>query len=297
MAKPKARPGDPAATRRAAAREAPLTGALARSRSAAGTAGMSALVTRPHRALLAFDFDGTLAPIVADPRDARIHPDVGPVVRRLAPRVGAIAVVTGRPVATALEHSGFADVPGLIILGHYGRERWEGGTVRTPEPPPGVAEARRRLPDVLAAVGAPPETWVEDKGHAVAVHTRRTAEPAALLDRLRAPLRALAESTGLIVEPGRFVLELRPPGMDKGAALRDLVAERDVAAVLYAGDDLGDLAAFDAIEELRGAGVPGVTVCSASDEQPALAERADVVVDGPAGVAALLADVAAALEG
>jgi trehalose 6-phosphate phosphatase len=58
--------------------------------------------------------------------------------------------------------------------------------------------------------------------------------------------------------------------------------------LLYAGDDLGDLAAFDVVEELRGDGIAGVTVCAGSEEVPTLAERADIVVDGPAGVAGLL---------
>lgn len=272
-----------------------LPDSLPRSRSPAGAAGLTALLAVPGRALLAFDFDGTLAPIVADPEAARAHPDVGPALRRLAPAVGTLAVVTGRPAATALEYGRFADVPGMIILGQYGRERWAAGSLRAPEPPPVVAELRRRLPGVLAAAGAPAGTWIEDKGHALAVHTRRTAEPGPALDRLRRPLAELAERTGLIVEPGRLVLELRPPGMDKGAALRDLVTERAAGAVLYAGDDLGDLAAFDAVERLRESGVPGVTVCAASAEVAPLAERADVVVDGPAGVAALLTALAAEL--
>ena len=58
--------------------------------------------------------------------------------------------------------------------------------------------------------------------------------------------------------------------------------------MVFIGDDLGDLAAFDAVDELRADGVPGLLVCSGSTEETALAERADLVVDGPAGVVALL---------
>jgi trehalose 6-phosphate phosphatase len=152
--------------------------------------------------------------------------------------------------------------------------------------PPGVAEARVKLPKIIES--APEGVAIEDKGHALAVHTRRAAEPEVALERLRGLVAALAERTGLTLEPGRFVLELRPPGMDKGAALRALVAELGSTAVLYGGDDLGDLAAFDAVDALRAEGVPGVTVCSASDEVIALAERADLVVDGPPGVVRLV---------
>ncbi len=258
--------------------------------TAAGTDGLNAIRTRPAGAVLGFDFDGTLAPIVDDPDAARAHPRAAAALGRLAPLVGSLVIVTGRPAALAVERGGFEGIDGLVVLGQYGLERWESGVLTEPEPPPGVAEVRAKLPGVLTAAGAPPETYVEDKGQALAVHTRRCAEPQVALDRLRGLLDALAERTGLVVEPGRFVLELRPPGMDKGRALRSFLADRGAApsAVLFAGDDLGDLAAFDAVEELRAEGVPGVKVCSGSAEVTEVAERADVVVDGPEGVVEFL---------
>jgi trehalose 6-phosphate phosphatase len=262
----------------------------------AGATALSAIAERAAGAVIALDFDGTLAPIVDDPSAARAHPDAPGALARLAPLVNAVAIITGRPAAVAVDYGGFAQVDGLIVLGQYGAERWESGVLHAFEPPPGVAEVRAKLPQVLEAAGAPDGTSIEDKGNALAVHTRRTAEPQVAIDRLRGILAALAERTGLTVEPGRYVLELRPPGTDKGAALRAFVAERSATAVLYAGDDLGDLAAYDAVDDLRARGIAGVTVCSSSDEVTALAERADVVVDGPAGVVRLLADLAAALQ-
>src|SRR2546429_55113 len=117
---------------------------------------------------------------------------------------------------------------------------------------------------------------------------RRTADPEGVLEVLRGPLAELAGRHGLIVEPGRMVLEVRPPGIDKGVALADYVRRSSASAVLYAGDDLGDLAAFDGVERLRAEGVPGVLVCSGSNEVTGLAARADLVVDGPTGVVGLL---------
>jgi trehalose 6-phosphate phosphatase len=256
------------------------------SRTPEGAEGLSAIKARPTAALAAFDFDGTLAPIVDDPAAARAQHGAVAALAGLARHIGKVAVITGRPAAIAVEYGGLSGVEGLVVLGQYGRERWENDVLDTPEPPPGVAEAREKLPKILER--APAGVAIEDKGHALAVHTRRAAEPDVALERLRSLLAALAERTGLTVEPGRFVLELRPPGMDKSAALRGLVAELGATAVLYAGDDLGDLAAYDAVEALRGEGVPGVTVCSASDEVTALAERADLVVDGPPGVVRLI---------
>jgi trehalose 6-phosphate phosphatase len=112
---------------------------------------------------------------------------------------------------------------------------------------------------------------------------------------MREPLAALAARTGLAMEPGRYVLELRPPGTDKGTTLRALVRERAARSVLFCGDDLGDLAAFAAVRELRADGIPGCTVCSSSPESAPVAAAADMVVDGPAGIVALLCALADAI--
>jgi trehalose 6-phosphate phosphatase len=269
--------------------------------TAEGKEGLAALLAEPGRAVIALDFDGTLAPIVPDPDSARAHPAAVPALARLGPRVGSIAVVTGRPAGVAVRYGGFAGVPGLerlVVLGHYGAERWDAasGEVHAPAPHPGVDAVRAELPGFLDRIGAWRGTWIEDKGRAVAVHTRRTEDPQAAFEALREPVAELAAQHGLIVEPGRAVLELRPPGMDKGVALNDYLREVRAGPVLYAGDDLGDLAAFGAVEKRRAAGLPGLLVCSGNEEVAELAARADLVVDGPAGVVALLDALANALE-
>jgi trehalose 6-phosphate phosphatase len=262
--------------------------------TAEGRAGLAALTAEPRRSLIAVDFDGTLAPIVEDPAAARAAPAATAALGRLAGLAGTVAIITGRPAADAASLAGVAAVPGVIVLGHYGMQRWERGQLSSPEPPPGLATARTELAAILTAAGASAGTFVEDKGDALAVHTRRSAEPQAELDRLRAPLAELAGRTGLALEPGRLVLELRPPGFDKGGAIRDLAAERGPSAILFCGDDLGDRPAFAAVRELRSLGTPGLIVCSGSAEVPDLAAEADLVVDGPDGVAALLAGLAGA---
>ena len=256
-----------------------------------GQAGLDALLADPSHALVAADFDGTLAPIVARPQDARPYPGALPALTALAGAVGTVAVITGRPAADAVALGGLDTVPGLVVLGHYGGQRWQDGELATPPAPPAVEQARAALPGVLRAAHAPDGTWVEDKAHALAVHTRATADPRAALDRLREPLGELAERLGLAAEPGRFVIELRPPGVDKGSALSGLVREKTARSVLFCGDDLGDLPAFAAVRALRGAGVPGCAVASRSAECPEVADAADLVVDGPEGVVALLAAI------
>ncbi|CAL9481752.1 trehalose-phosphatase [Streptomyces sp. enrichment culture] len=264
----------------------------------AGREGLEALLSHPAKALIGLDFDGTLAPIVPDPEQARAHPGAVPALAALAPKVAAVAVVTGRPAGVAVRNGGFAGVPGLehlVVLGHYGAERWDAvtGTVTAPAPHPGVATARAELPGLLDRFGAWQGTWIEEKGgRAVAVHTRRAADPQAAFEALREPLTDLATRHGLVVEPGRMVLELRPPGMDKGVALLEYAREIGAGSVLYAGDDLGDLAAFTAVDKLRATGTPGLLVCSGSEEVTELRERADLITDGPSGVVHLLRTLA-----
>jgi trehalose 6-phosphate phosphatase len=266
----------------------------------AGRDGLAALLERPGRAVIAFDFDGTLAEIVPDPEQARAHERAVPALAALAPKVASVAVITGRPAGVAVRYGGFAGVPGLehlVVLGHYGAERWDAvtGSVRAPAPDPGVAAARAELPGFLDGIGAWQGTWIEEKGRAVAVHTRRATDPQAAFDALRDPLAALASRHGLVLEPGRLVLELRPPGMDKGVALSEYVRETGAETVLYAGDDLGDLAAYAAVEKLRSDGMAGLLVCSGS-EVTELAERADLLLPGPAQLADFLTALAQRLQ-
>jgi trehalose 6-phosphate phosphatase len=249
---------------------------------------------------MAFDYDGTLADIVEDPADARPHPAVLAGLVALSARVGLVAIVTGRPAAQAVELGQFESADGLgrlVVLGHYGVERWDAATssLQTSDPPAGLVRVREALPGLLTSLNLGAAD-VEDKGLSVAVHVRRLRDPADAFAKLEQPLRELAADAGLVAEPGRFVIELRPAGMDKGQALRSLVDEIEARTVVFTGDDLGDLPAFDEVDRLRAAGLTGLLVCSGSTEVTELAERADLVVDGPAGVAAFVAGLVASFR-
>ncbi len=270
---------------------------LAEARTAAGRAGLAAVIAEPARAVVAIDFDGTLAPIVERPGDARPAAGAVAALRALGDRIGCCAVVSGRAATDVVALGGLDDVPHLHVLGHYGLQRWSDGHLDSPDPEPGVDRARDGLRELLAA--APAGVHVEDKEHSLVVHTRPAADPAGALAALTRGVERLAAACGLEVVPGRFVLELRPPGVDKGHAVRALASEREAAAVVYIGDDLGDLPAYDAVEALRRDGVPGLTVASvdpALDDAPAeLARRADLVLAGPPAVVAFLDALAAAV--
>lgn len=253
-----------------------------------------AVVADPAGTLLALDFDGTLAHIVDDPTQAYAQEHAVAALSRLGGVLGQVAIITGRPVAQALELGGFVGLAGLdrlVILGQYGAERWRAtdGEPAAIERPDAIARLVDVLPGWLAGHGAE-HVRLEDKGLAVAIHTRGL-DPQALKS-LAGPLSELADELGLVVEPGRQVMELRTPGADKGHALRGLVEESGARHVIFAGDDLGDLPAFEAVEALRGEGLDGLLICSASAEQDALVARADIVLDGPDAVATWLEELA-----
>jgi trehalose 6-phosphate phosphatase len=245
------------------------------------------------KAVVGLDFDGTLSPIVDDPDAAHIHPDAGAVLTDLADVVAAVAVITGRPARQALALGGLDEVGNSIgeggkelhLFGQYGFERWSSTNRRivSPRPAHGLSTFLGALPGVLRRYDAA-DAFIEDKGLAVAVHTRRLADASGAFDRLLPVLTELAEKRGLKVEPGRQVIEVRSPGMDKGHVVRTLVEETSAGGFVFAGDDLGDLEAFEAVAALREDGMPTLLVCSLSAEESALLELSDVVVRGPDGV-------------
>lgn len=261
---------------------------------------LTAAAKDPSRVLLALDFDGTLAPIVDDPEHSRMHDGAAEALALLGERLGHVAIITGRGVATVRRLGRLDEREGLsrlVVLGQYGAERWDAatGSETAPAVPEPIAAAR---PSVERAIAACPVDGVvlEDKGRALGVHTRRSADPEAAYEALRPVLSGIAAAHGLILEPGRNVLELRASALTKGDSLRSLVAETGATVVAMGGDDLGDLPAFEALQEMRDEGLTTCIVVSGSAEQPRIAEHADVLAAGPDGVAAWLRDLAAAVR-
>ena len=134
---------------------------------------------------------------------------------------------------------------------------------------------------------------VEEKGLSLTLHFRTHPE---IEDEVRAFAEKQGARSGLQVRGARMSFELHPPiAVDKGTALLDLA--RDLLTVCFIGDDVGDLPAFDALDELERGGTTVVRVGVRSAEESAeLIERADIRVDGPAGVCSLLAGVSEALD-
>jgi trehalose 6-phosphate phosphatase len=255
---------------------------------------LASLLVAPESSAVLTDFDGTLSPIVPDPDEAEALPAAPAVLARLAEHFAAVAVVSGRPVAFLARTLSGAG-PSVALFGVYGLEWMEGGEVTTaPEAEPWLAPAA----EVVAAARrqAPAGVGVEAKGPALALHWRRVPEAGSWA---RAFAEDWAQRTGLVLQPGRRALELRPPlDIDKGTVV-ERVAGRCTAAC-FVGDDAGDLAAFAALDRLARRGLTVVRMAVADEESPPeLVAAADIVVDGPAQALALLgrlADAAAPAE-
>ena len=228
------------------------------------------LRARPEAAALLLDVDGTLAPIVLRPEDARVPEEARAELRRLTGVYALVACVTGRPAEAA---AAIVGLDGLVVVGEHGLGL-----------DPASAEWAARIHAWADGVEWP----VERKQLSVSLHFRghpRPEEAAAELARVA----DAAAAEGFAARWGRKVLEVLPPvAADKGTAVRALLAARPaVRAALYAGDDTTDLDGFRGLDE---AGLElAVRVAVRAGETPrALLEAADVVVDGTDGVLDLL---------
>lgn len=152
--------------------------------------------------------------------------------------------------------------------------------------------------DEIRAVAATVGAWVEPKGAAAAVHFRGLEDPERAQTASAGRLAVIAATHDLEVVPGKRILELAPAGRPrKGGAVERIATDRELAAVLFAGDDVGDLDAFAALERLGARGLWTCAIAAGGRETPAeVLAAADLILEGPSGVAALLVSIAAELE-
>jgi trehalose-phosphatase len=250
---------------------------------------------RRDRVLLALDFDGTIAPLVADPSAAEPLPLAAEAIAALValPRTH-VAVISGR----SLEQLRLLVEPteGVALVGSHGAEIDEHDLLAEGDEPPGahddddlldddelqlLAHVRDAVGDIIAAHDG---TFLEEKPAAVVLHTRRADREQAIgatSDALEGPGRW----PGVHVLRGKEVVELAVTDVTKGRALRRLRADLGLAegGVLFAGDDTTDEQAFAVLDDDAG----DVTV-KVGDGPTAARHR----VGGPGPLAELLALVA-----
>jgi trehalose 6-phosphate phosphatase len=245
----------------------------------------------PGRSALLFDVDGTLAPIVRHADDARVSEATRALLIPLARQYGCVACISGRQAAIARQ---IVALGSIAYVGNHGSELLRPGATQ-PEVDREAAAWQRRVHQFGDQVwdGELRRLRVrgEDKGPIVAFHWRGAPDEDAAEIAVRG-IAERAEQAGLAIHWGRKVLEVRPPiPLDKGRGVHWLLRDSDLGTAMYVGDDRTDLDAFRGLRELVDAGRLDGAVCVGvrSDETPAeLEQHADLLVDGPRGVHALL---------
>jgi trehalose 6-phosphate phosphatase len=233
----------------------------------------------PGTAIL-LDFDGTLAPIVADPAQAVPLEGVPEALSALHEAYGLVGVISGRPVSYLQGH-----LPaGPTLVGLYGLEVVRRGDVVTH---PDAAVWRRVVDDVAAAAVAqlPPEVGVEHKGLSLTLHVRPHPE---LAEAVFAWATEAGTRTGLHVRRAKMSAELHPPiEADKGTVVTELLTS--ATAACFIGDDVGDIPAFEALDAFAARGGTALRlVVETPETAPELGARADARLDGPAAVLEVL---------
>ena len=199
---------------------------------------------------LFLDMDGVLAPLAATPDAVTPDPRRTAVLRRLATRLdGRVAIISGRTLA---EIDRIAERASASASGVHGLERRRAdGSLDHADAAPAVREAvvaferfARDRPGMI----------VEDKALSAGLHFRGAPTEAAAAEALA---RSLAAETGLTLQPGQLVVELKTPGTDKGTALRAFMQESPFVGAIpvMLGDDLTDEDGFRAAADLGGFGV------------------------------------------
>ena len=206
--------------------------------SPAGEATLAAVLLQ--RPLLAFDFDGTLAPIVARPQDARPAQAVSARLAQLAALL-PLAIITGRRVDDVRTRLGFEP---QFIVGNHGAE--EDGLAPDEAALAAMARQRARItthrPALLEA-----GVTIEDKGASIALHYRlsRTREEA--LQAIAGLLAARDDA--LHVFGGKLVVNIAPRlARDKAQAVRSLMQRAGTTSLVFAGDDVNDEPVFEAAQ-------------------------------------------------
>lgn len=240
------------------------------------TEQLDAFVGAAESAGILLDVDGTLSPIAERPELARLVTGTDAVLSRLVERYRVVAAISGR---TQDQLERLVDVEGVRLIGSYGLR-------------PGSVPADL-IAVVLAAADQVEGAWMETKGATIAVHYRATPDAASAGRELEQRMGEIADQAEMALLSGKHVVELVPAGFPlKEGAVERIIESDALHAALYAGDDIADLLAFEALDRAHADGrlehVVKVAVHGAETPEDLVA-AADIVVEGVSEMVGLLA--------
>ncbi len=240
----------------------------------------------PRGSALCFDLDGTLSPLVDDPRQAPFPPAMRDLVGRLARRYALVSIVSGR-AAEALE--AIVGLEHVVYVGNHGLEILREGhreVLLSPELIRRLGVIARQLEPRLQGR---PGIFFEEKELSLAIHYRRAPDPEAAR-RFIIDVLASVDLEGFRVKGGKMLLQVRPDvGVDKGTTVMLLLRRKGLAKALYAGDDQTDLDAFRAFREAGGLDRHLISIGVVDKETaPEVLRACDYIVEGIAGMRKVL---------
>ena len=229
------------------------------------------------------DIDGTISKIVLDPDEATISQIMKATLKKLVNKFQLVGIVTGRNVRNAKE---MLEVEGLLYIGSHGLEYLKDDEIYIE---PEVEEYLPLIQKVAQNIQTEEELYniknilFQEKGLCFTVHYRKCEDPEGTHRKILGAIKEMEGLEKFKITEGRKVVEIRPKiGHDKGTILEKLLFENAFEKIIYLGDDVTDVDAFNKLKELKGEGkVNGVGIVVVSEEVPEFVkENASFYVNG-----------------
>ncbi|MEN6592683.1 MAG: trehalose-phosphatase [Methanobacterium sp.] len=214
------------------------------------------------------DIDGTISKIAPTPEQAQISPSMRSILIKLRNKFKLVAFISGRSVFDAQRMVG---IDGMLYVGSHGLEYLKNGERNT------EIDLEKYLPSLkktfeeiktcdLAQI---PGIVFEDKQLCLSFHYRQCENPKEVREKIIDALRSFPETKKLQITQGRKVVDIRPPGHDKGLILEKIIQRYQLKKVIYLGDDITDSDAFNKLNELSaGKKIKAVSILVLSSEIP-----------------------------
>lgn len=215
------------------------------------------------------DIDGTISEIAPIPEDAYVDDSIRKELVNLKEKFKLVGVVSGRSALNAREMVG---VEGLLYVGNHGLEFLKDDELHM------LPEVKKYLPKIRETCSSLESSDLsrlnglrfEDKGICFCIHYRLSDDPENARRKILKNLQDDPQCNELKISEGRRIVELKPPvSCDKGTILENIIEEYNLEKVIYLGDDITDLDAFNKLKEMESKGkIRGASILVVSSEIP-----------------------------